>query len=407
MHSSPRAGWLLSGLLLLLLAATASAQAPASATTPATAASAAAVQRARDLNEEVHLLPVTVRDLTGRRETVEIPLTIYRPSGAGPFPLLVMSHGRGSPEQRRQQGRVRYDTLARYFVDKGFAVLVPTRVGYGPTFGDFDPENAGGCLAMRVEEMSLAASDQVLAAVDYARRQPWADATRWIAAGQSVGGMATMAVAWRNPPGLLATINFSGGAGGAPDQRPGDPCTPQNLERLWRSKAGLARTPSLWFYWENDRYWGAELPRRWARAWQDGGGELSFHLLPAIGREGHAGLSRDMDHWVPLAEAWLAGLGFTTPGDVPLPPPTSFAAVDEVDKVPISPASRERLYRRFLAAPLPRAFAIGRSGGMAWATGDWARGRALGDCRNVRNEPCTLYAVDDKVVWAGDETTAR
>jgi len=394
-------------LALAGLAAHAAAQleapAAASAAPPLASASApAAIRLARDLNEEVHRLPVSVTDLAGRRETVDIALTSYRPNGPGPFPLVVMSHGRGKPEVRRQLGRVRYDVLARYFVNKGFAVLVPTRVGYGETYGDFDPEGAGSCATLRVDQVSTAASDQVLATVEFARRLPWADTQRWIAAGQSVGGLATMAVAWRNPPGLVATINFSGGSGGVPDLRPGQPCAPQNTERLWRNQAGSARTPSLWFYWENDRYWGAEVPRRWARAWEEGGGVLSFHQLPAAGKDGHGGLSQDMEHWMPIAEAWLARLGFAQPGDVLVPPASGYAAVGDVERVPVSSASRQRLYRRFLAAPNPRAFAIGLGGGVAWATGDWARGRALGACNNVRNETCALYAVDDTVVWPAD-----
>ena len=412
---TPVAGWRVLGSLALaglLLPAAAQQEAPAAATSTTTAtttatapaASASApVRLARDLREEIHRFPVSVSDLAGRRETVDIALTTYRPNGPGPFPLVVMSHGRGRPESRRQLGRVRYDVLARYFVNKGFAVLVPTRVGYGDTYGDFDPEGAGTCNTLRADQVSTAASDQVLAAVDFARRLPWADTRRWMAAGQSVGGLATMAVAWRNPPGLVATINFSGGTGGVPDLRPGKPCAPENTERLWRQQAGSARTPSLWFYWENDRYWGAEVPRRWARAWEEGGGTLSFHQLPAFGKDGHAGLSQDMDRWIPIAEAWLARLGFDQPGDVIVPPPSGHAAIDDVQRVPISAASRARLYGRFLNAPKPRAFAIGRSGGVAWASGDWARGRALGACNNVRNETCVLYAVDDDVVWPADD----
>lgn len=360
---------------------------------------------AADLREEVRRLEVRVRDLYGRQETASIALTTYRPAGDGPFPLAIVSHGRGDAQERARQGRQRFETLARYLVSKGFAVFVPTRFGYGDTFArGFDPEDSGPCRAKRWEPMAAAASDQVLAALALAETMPWVDTRRWVALGQSVGGLTTLAVASRRPPGLVAAINFAGGAGGDPERRAGEPCGPDDLARLWRAQAaGAADVPTLWIYWTHDRYWGEQHPRRWAAAWREGGGQVQFHQLSPWSREavdGHFGIGRDMDRWVPLVEAFLEGAGFTTSGLVPRPPATDFARVDESDKVPVSARRREVLYRDFLAAPRPRAFAIGPTGIAAWASGDWALGRALGNCQWLRGLPCRLYAVDDDVVWA-------
>lgn len=358
---------------------------------------------ARDLHETTDHVAVAVQDLRGRSEVSRIPITWYRPPGAGPFPLAVVSHGRDAPEQRRRMGRARFETLARYLVAKGFAVAVPTRVGYGETFGDFDPENTGGCAVMRVDAVADAAAEQVLAAVEHARTLPWVDTSRWIAVGQSVGGLATLAAAARAPAGLVAAINFSGGAGGNPHFRPGNPCSPQQIERLWRSRGGLATAPTLWVYWRNDRYWGAEWPQRWLRAWTDAGGQARLLHLPEVGTDGHVGLSRDMDRWVPLVDAWLAPLGFGRPGMPPRPPASGFAPLADIERVPLPATTRESYYRRFLAAERPRAFAIGPHGQLGWASGDWAVGRALGYCQRARGERCTLYAVDDDVVWGGTQ----
>jgi hypothetical protein len=73
--------------------------------------------------------------------------------------------------------------------------------------------------------------------------------------------------------------------------------------------------------------------------------------------------------------------------------------VDEADKVPVSAINRDNLYRRFLSAKLPRAFAIGPGGAAGYASGDWALGRALGFCQSRRGLACKLYAVDNDVVW--------
>lgn len=372
-----------------------------------------------DLREEVRRIDVTVKDMYGREETRSIALTLFRPPGPGPFPLAVFSHGRGPNERRAEQGRQRFETQARWLVAKGFAVVVPTRVGYGDTYGEFDPEDSGPCSAKRYEPMARAASDQVLAALAHARAQPDIDATRWIKLGVSVGGLTTLAVASRNPPGLVAAINVAGGSGGDPDGRPGNPCGPASLERLWRTQAATAPAPTLWLYWTHDRYWGEQVPRRWAEAWKEGGGRIEFqHLgpwpVPASGAtaataataaapprpvDGHDGLGADMDRWVPLAEAFLARAGFTQSGLVPRPPASGFARVDEIDKVPVTAQRREQFYRAFLQAPVPRAFVIAPNGAVSWASGDWALGRALGRCQWRDGQRCRPYAVDNDVVW--------
>jgi dienelactone hydrolase len=228
-------------LWLAAIAQTASAQ-------PA-AAAPAQPGLAADLREEVLRLPVTAKDLYGREETREIAATVFRPPGDGPFPLLVMSHGRAPSDRRAGQGRQRYEPLARYLVSKGFAVFVPTRIGYGDTYGDFDPETSGArCDSPRPAAATQAAADQVLATVNLARGLAWVDATRWVAMGQSMGGTATLAVASRNPPGLVAAVNFAGGLGGNPETRPGDPCGPSVLARLWENQAASAGVPVLWIY---------------------------------------------------------------------------------------------------------------------------------------------------------------
>ncbi len=359
----------------------------------------AAEPMAVDLREDLQRLAVTVKDMYGREETRQIPLTTFRPPGDGPFPLVVVNHGRAVTDRRALQGRQRFEPLARYLVSKGFAVFVPTRVGYGDTYGDFDPETTGNCDQMRVQPAAQAAADQVLATVQYAKTLPWVDTARWVVVGQSVGGLTTLAVASRNPPGLLAAVNFSGGIGGNPETRPANPCGPTVLAWLWRGQAATARLPVLWIYWRNDLYWGPDWPRRWADAWTDGGGTLDFQQLPAVGADGHAGVLIDMDSWVPLVEAHLAKAGFTQSGLVPRPPASDFAKLDEIDKVPLPAAARDGFYPRFLAAKRPRALAIGPGGAVGVASGDWALGRALGFCQARRGLPCKLYAVDDDVVW--------
>ena len=349
---------------------------------------------AKDMREEVLRTQATVKDMYGRQETMALPITVYRPPGEGPYPLVVFNHGRAVAAKRAVQGRYRPEAAARYLVAKGFVVLAPNRIGYWETYGSFDPE-ATACRT--IEPLSVAASDQVLATVEFAKTLPYVDTSRWLVAGVSVGGVTSVATVARAPPGLLGGINFSGGTGGSPDVDPGRPCNPHASKRYWGEIAKSAQAPMLWLYWENDKYWGADIPKTWHKAWVDGGARAQFVGFAAIGEDGHAGVNIDMDRWLPVVDGFLAQLGFDKPAIVKAPPPSAFAAIDATAAVPVG-RSGKAAYAKFLEMALPRAFAVSSKGGFGHARGDYAAGRALGNCQRYGN-PCALYAVDSDVVW--------
>jgi len=85
----------------------------------------------------------------------------------------------------------------------------------------------------------------------------------------------------------------------------------------------------------------------------------------------------------------------------PLPPPTYFAALDDVKAVPISDAGRER-YAFFLTLPKPRAFVVYEDGSWRFYSKDaQAMTKALDYCAR-QGRRCWLYAADDRVVWSAD-----
>jgi len=349
---------------------------------------------AKDLREEVLRTQATVKDMFGRQETLPLPITVYRPPGDGPFPLVVFNHGRAVEAKRANQGRYRPEAAARYLVAKGFVVLVPNRIGYWETYGSFDPEYSG---CKNIAPMSMAASDQVMATVEFAKTLSYVDTSRWLVAGQSVGGLTSVATVGRAPAGLAGGINFSGGTGGNPDVNPGRPCNPGATSQYWGAIAKNAKVPMLWLYWENDQYWGPDIPKTWHKAWVDGGGKAVFSAFGPSGSNGHFGLNEDMDHWLPVVDAFLGQLGFDKPAIVKAPPPSAFAAIDAAASVPVG-TSGKAAYAKFLELALPRAFALSGKGAYGFARGDYAAGRALGNCQRYGN-PCTLYAVDSDVVW--------
>ncbi len=365
-----------------------------------TAIPGAPASLAQDLREEIVRIDVTVKDLYGREETRRMPITIYRPDGDGPRPLVVFNHGRATPEKRAAQGRSHPEAFARYLVQKGFVVLAPTRIGYWETYGAFDPEDNGRCNDLRLDAMARAASDEVLATVAYAKTLDYVDTSRWIVAGQSVGGLTAIATVGRRPAGLVGGINFAGGTGGNPDRRPGQPCSPQRVERLFADAAATSTAPMAWFYWPDDLFFGEAAPRAWFRAWSDAGGRGRFNTFAPVGGDGHNGFNLDMDHWTPVVDRFLAEIGFPQAPATERPPRSDFAAVDDADALPSRNANARAAYAKLVAAKSPKAFAIGDRGGYGWAVDDYVTARALGYCQRS-GQSCRLYAIDNDVVWKG------
>ena len=94
-----------------------------------------------------------------------------------------------------------------------------------------------------------------------AQSLPYVDASRWLVTGVSVGGLTSVATVARAPAGLVGGINFSGGMGGDPATMPERPCNPNVIGNAWRKMASSAQVPMLWLYWENDKFWGRDVPR--------------------------------------------------------------------------------------------------------------------------------------------------
>jgi hypothetical protein len=85
------------------------------------------------------------------------------------------------------------------------------------------------------------------------------------------------------------------------------------------------------------------------------------------------------------------------------PKATGFAAIEDSSKVPLHDAAARQGYQRFLAAGLPRAFAISPKGSWSFKAGGFdAISLALSHCAQFAKQACKLYAVDDDVVWAGN-----
>lgn len=259
--------------------------------------------------EELVRIPVTLRHEILGEIRHELPVTIFRDDARPRAPFVVLGHGRAtSAAANAALGQARYTPNSRYLVSLGFAVFVPTRIGYGIAGGQ-DLEFSGECAAKRYAPGYDAAAQQTRAVVDYARGRPDIDPGRGLVMGQSYGGATAIAVAADPPEGVRAAVNFAGGGGGRPSTHPGQPCSPTAMERLFGGYGATARIPTLWLYAPNDRYMGERHPREWFEAFRRAGGAGRFVALPAHGEDGHSSFTRNPDAWRPAFEAFLREAG--------------------------------------------------------------------------------------------------
>lgn len=363
---------------------TASATAQAAAATPAPGIDPS-------VNEKVVMLPVVENGKAFQFET-----TLFKPPGDGPFPLLVMNHGkdRGSPAD---QHRDRFLALSREFVKRGYAVAVPMRKGFSKSTGVYSDY---GC---NMKDNGHQQAEDVQAALDALVKLPYIDRDRIIIAGQSYGGLATVAFGTRRYPGVRGLINFAGGLridGAGCDWK-------TSLVKAAANYGAKSSLPSLWFYGENDSYFDHPLAQQMQAAYQAGGGAAQLVAYGNFKTDAHGMVgSRDgVAVWLPDTERFLKSIGMPADevvaiADTPRPPATGYAPVNSVESVPNISAQGKAGYREYLGKAAPRAFAISGSGAWSWAEeGDDPSERALHACQKNSRTPCLLYSVDNDVVW--------
>jgi dienelactone hydrolase len=253
------------------------------------------------------IISISVEVVDRHRKTVKQPITVtmFRDDTRAKAPFLVLNHGRTlRADERAKMDRVRFPGNANYFVANGFTVFIPTRIGYGVSGGP-DVEDAGACNLRDDAPAFEVAAQQTLAVIRHARTLAHVDADKGLVVGQSFGGAVAVAVAAKSEPGVVGAVNFAGGAGGRPKTHPGQPCRADFIARALAGYGKSARVPTLWLYSQNDRFWGAKLPKDWFDGFVNNGGRGRFVALPAYGDDGHVSFSRHPAAWRPAFQDFV------------------------------------------------------------------------------------------------------
>lgn len=308
----------------------------------------------------------TFFDVTIGQRKVRLEVFIARPKDAGGrLPVALVTHGKATSQRRMAALRAfRYRFIARDLARRGYLTVVVIRRGFGRSDGPFPYPMS--CYATVMAPRFETAADDLQAALAQVLRRPDADPGRIIAIGASTGGMAVMALGARNPPGLRAVVNVSGGLRF-------EKCPKEKLLiETTRALGSRSRVPNAWFYAENDSFFPPAIAGRMHRAFTGAGGKAELHTFAALPRDGHLLFTGRAGRgaWLPRFDAYLKGQGL---------PAFEPADAERLLQTSALPATQAALVERYLSAPGEKALIysdLAQRGFFVGAATDPARARA-------------------------------
>ncbi len=251
------------------------------------------------------MVPVTVDG-----ETVKLATITYKPTGSGPFPTVILHHGstgRGNDPSlfaRPYEPR----PLIQWLTTRGFAVILPSRRGRGGSEGTYDegfglPRTSGYSCD---QSLSIPGADRALRDLDAVTplllAQSFVDRSRVAIAGQSRGGILTVAWTGRQPAIARASINFVGGWMGAA-------CSSASAINRNIFRRGVSSgQPSIWLYGDGDPFYPLSHSRSNFADFQEAGGKGEFHEYTPTSGNGHF-INNTPALWTAALEAYLAARG--------------------------------------------------------------------------------------------------
>ena len=230
---------------------------------------------------------------------IELEATLYRPAGDGPFPLIVINHGKATGNPRFQE-RARFTAAANELVHRGYAVVVPMRQGFSKSRGSYI---GGGC---NIESNGRAQAEDVAATLEQMARRSDIDARRVVVFGQSHGGLTTMALGSLQLPNVVGLVNFAGGL-----RQENCNGWQAALVDAMASYGRQTRVPSLWFYGDNDSYFPPAVWHPMHEGYVAAGGHARLVAFGAFGQDSHTMFysADSVAIWLPEVDTFFKELG--------------------------------------------------------------------------------------------------
>ena len=323
---------------------------------------------------------------------IEIPLpdgkklvaTVFSPDGKGPFPIVVINHGKSLGDPKKQP-RFRPIPAATVFVTRGYAVVAPMREGFAQSDGKF---YLGHCSTLQDGYTQARSLKHTL---DFVRVQPWADPQRILLAGQSHGGLAAVAflAAYPQYPGVKGALNFAGGL------RARACAWQQEMAEAFAHYGKTAKRPSLWFYAQNDSFFNPELVRASFLAYTSAGGQAILIEPGPFKKDGHQlfGDPQGVSIWGPPTMRFLERLGM--PSQVI---DRSFAQKDldlreqlksrYIERFGVIPERCAKVMDAYFKASYPKYFVVSDQGNCTASWGPQAKAQSLKACEAKNHTGC-------------------
>ena len=231
-----------------------------------------------------------------------LEVTLFKPVGDGPFPLVVVNHGK-SAIPAREQPRFRAPNAVQDFLSRGYAVILPMRTGFSKSDGVYKQR---GC---DLEKDAILQAKSIDVAIKYFTKQAYIDADRVLVVGHSYGGLVSVAYAANYPNShVKGIISFSGGL-----KNLSGPCIwDVALVKAFSEFGKTARIPSLWIYADNDDLFSPALAKNATFAYRAAGAPVQSVLIDSFQGEGHQLFdSRDgVKLWSPYVTEFLKSINF-------------------------------------------------------------------------------------------------
>ena len=249
-------------------------------------------------------------DLIEDGKPVRLEVVIYRPAGAGPFPLAVINHGSTGKGADPSLAARTWSAagLADYLNEHGWIVAFPQRRGRGKSDGLYDEGFAENRALGYTGDVDITlrgadrALDDIDAAISVLRRRQDVAPTPVLIGGQSRGGVLSIAYAGLHPEQVAGVINFVGGwlSEGYP--------TATAVNRTLFERGASYRRPTIWLYGQHDSFYSIAHSRENFAAFEKAGGQGKFLEFDMPVGQGHFVFARP-NLWSGPLDSYLSSLG--------------------------------------------------------------------------------------------------